>query len=88
MSVAITSSDMANTGFLQGDGALQAGVLDKRQAMDSFLAGIERRGYLMARIALRDPDAALDLVQDAMIKLVRNYSAKPAAEWQPLFFVS
>ena len=45
MSVAITSSDMANTGFLQGDGALQAGVLDKRQAMDSFLAGIERRGY-------------------------------------------
>ena len=40
MSVAITSTGMANTGFLQGDGALQAGVLDKRQAMDSFLAAI------------------------------------------------
>ncbi|MFT4590766.1 MAG: DNA-directed RNA polymerase specialized sigma24 family protein [Gammaproteobacteria bacterium] len=88
MTVTITSTGMENTGFLTGDGAVQEGVLDKRQAMDSFLAGIERRGYLMARIALRDPDAALDLVQDAMIKLVRNYSAKPAAEWQPLFFVS
>ena len=86
MSVTITSTGKANTGFLTGDGAVQEGVLDKRQAMDSFLASIERRGYQMARIALRDPDAALDLVQDAMIKLVRNYSAKPAAEWQPLFF--
>jgi len=42
--VTITSTGMENTGFLTGDGAVQEGVLDKRQAMDSFLAGIERRG--------------------------------------------
>jgi RNA polymerase sigma-70 factor (ECF subfamily) len=40
----------------------------------------------MAQIALRDPDDALDVVQDAMLKLARNYSAKPSAEWRPLFY--
>jgi len=54
--------------------------------MDAFLAGIERRAYQMARYAIGDPDEALDLVQDAMIKLVTSYSEKPEAEWQPLFF--
>jgi len=29
---------------------------------------------------------ALDIVQDAMISLVKNYSTKPDAEWKPLFF--
>jgi len=54
--------------------------------MDAFLAGIERRAFQMARIAIGDPDEALDLVQDSMIKLVQSYSAKPQTEWQPLFF--
>jgi RNA polymerase sigma-70 factor (ECF subfamily) len=40
----------------------------------------------MAQIALHDVDDALDVVQDAMLKLVRNYAAKPAAEWRPLFY--
>jgi RNA polymerase sigma-70 factor (ECF subfamily) len=40
----------------------------------------------MAQIALRDPDDALDAVQDAMLKLARNYASRPSAEWRPLFY--
>jgi RNA polymerase sigma-70 factor (ECF subfamily) len=35
--------------------------------------------------AVRDEDAALDIVQDAMLKLTENYSAKPAGELPMLF---
>lgn len=61
-------------------------ALDQTRELDKFLAEIERRAFRMAQIALRDADDALDVVQDAMLKLVRNYSAKPAAEWRPLFY--
>ena len=35
--------------------------------------------------AVRDEDVALDVVQDAMLKLTENYSAKPVAELPMLF---
>lgn len=35
--------------------------------------------------AVRDEDAALDIVQDAMLKLTENYSDKPAGELPMLF---
>jgi RNA polymerase sigma-70 factor, ECF subfamily len=35
--------------------------------------------------AVRDEDAALDIVQDAMLKLTENYSDKPADEFPMLF---
>lgn len=35
--------------------------------------------------AVRDEDAALDVVQDAMLKLTENYSDKPLAELPMLF---
>ncbi len=35
--------------------------------------------------AVRDDDAALDVVQDAMLKLTEKYAAKPAAELPMLF---
>lgn len=35
--------------------------------------------------AVRDEDAALDIVQDAMLKLTEKYADKPAAELPPLF---
>jgi RNA polymerase sigma-70 factor (ECF subfamily) len=40
----------------------------------------------MARLATRDTDEALDLVQDAMIRLVERYARKPESEWAPLFY--
>ena len=53
--------------------------------MSVFLAGVERRAYKQALFATRDEDSALDVVQDAMLKLTENYGGKPAAELPMLF---
>lgn len=55
-------------------------------SMDEFLQSIERRAFHMARIATGNRDDALDIVQEAMFKLVQKYSAKTASEWRPLFY--
>jgi RNA polymerase sigma-70 factor (ECF subfamily) len=60
-------------------------VLDQAQALEHFLASIERRAFRIARIALRNDDDALDAVQDAMLKLARNYARHPSEQWPPLF---
>jgi len=39
----------------------------------------------MARVATGDKEEALDIVQDAMIKLVSSYSNKTSNDWPPLF---
>jgi len=54
--------------------------------MEQFLKDIERRAFHMARMATGSRDDALDIVQDAMYKLVEKYSAKSADEWRPLFY--
>ena len=54
--------------------------------MNGFLAGVERRAFNLARFAVRDQEDALDIVQDSMLALVRNYGTRPRDEWQPLFY--
>jgi RNA polymerase sigma-70 factor (ECF subfamily) len=57
-----------------------------RRELDRFLADIERKAFRIAQVALRNEDDALDAVQDAMLQLVRAYSARPPEEWKPLFY--
>lgn len=56
-----------------------------RQQMSEFLAAIERRAFKHAAFAVRDDDAALDIVQDAMFRLAERYADRPAAELPLLF---
>ena len=56
------------------------------QELESFLQSVEQRAFRIARLALRDDQDALDALQDAMIKLSRRYSTRPAEEWTPLFY--
>ncbi len=57
-----------------------------RRAMDTFLAGVEKKAFVIARAQLKNHDDALDVVQDAMLRLVRGYANRPEEEWAPLFF--
>ena len=55
-------------------------------ALDGFLAGIEGRALIVAELATRDREEALDIVQDAMLAFARHYARKPETEWRPLFY--
>ena len=55
------------------------------QELSAFLAEVERRAFKQAMFAVRDEDAALDVVQDAMLKLTEKYATKPVAELPMLF---
>lgn len=70
-----------------GDGDGDADGKDA-QAMDieAFLRSVERRGFLMARLALGNEDDALDALQDTMMRLVQRYAKRPPGEWRPLFY--
>jgi RNA polymerase sigma-70 factor (ECF subfamily) len=46
---------------------------------------VERRAFKQALFAVRDDHTALDIVQDAMLKLAEKYGAKPAEELPLLF---
>lgn len=56
-----------------------------RPEISEFLAGVERRAFKQAVYAVRDDEAALDIVQDAMLKLIEKYADRPPAELAPLF---
>ncbi|MCZ2103783.1 MAG: RNA polymerase sigma factor [Comamonadaceae bacterium] len=55
------------------------------QELSDFLKGVERRAYKRTVYHVRDDEAALDIVQDSMLKLSVHYGDKPPAELPMLF---
>jgi RNA polymerase sigma-70 factor, ECF subfamily len=53
--------------------------------MSEFLASVERRAFKQAVYAVHDDEAALDIVQDAMLRLADKYNDRPGAELPLLF---
>ena len=80
-STAVKARFLLACAALQGFGVRMA----SRQELSDFLESVERRAFKQAVYAVRDDDAALDIVQDAMFKLAEKYADKPVAELPLLF---
>lgn len=68
-----------------GAAAPKSSVLATERELTSFLQGVEKRAFKRTAYAVRDDDAALDIVQDAMIRLAERYADRPADELPLLF---
>jgi RNA polymerase sigma-70 factor, ECF subfamily len=66
-------------------GAAAAAPLATDRELADFLQSVEKRAFKRAVYAVRNDDAALDIVQDAMIRLAEKYADRPAAELPLLF---
>ena len=55
------------------------------QELSDFLKGVERRAFKRTVYHVRDEEAALDIVQDSMLKLSVHYGDKPVNELPMLF---
>lgn len=55
------------------------------QELSDFLRDVERRAFKQTVYAVRDDHAALDIVQDAMLKLAEKYANNPVTEYPMLF---
>lgn len=53
--------------------------------LSDFLKSVEKRAFKRTAYTVREDDAALDIVQDAMIRLAEKYADRPAAEFPMLF---
>ena len=53
--------------------------------LSDFLKSVEKRAFKRTVYAVRSDDAALDIVQDAMIRLSEKYADRPPAELPLLF---
>ncbi|MEM9058439.1 MAG: hypothetical protein AAGD86_13240, partial [Pseudomonadota bacterium] len=74
-----TAADTTGMALLMPDGCRatdrtadsEEGALQKSAELDRFLEGVERRAFRIALFGVRNPDDALDVVQDAMMQLAR-----------------
>ncbi len=53
--------------------------------LSDFLKSVERRAFKRSAYHVRNDDAALDIVQDSMMKLAQHYGDRPVAELHPIF---
>lgn len=59
--------------------------LASEQELSDFLKTAGKRAFKRVMYSVRDEDAALDVVQDTMIRLAERYADRPAAELPLLF---
>jgi RNA polymerase sigma-70 factor, ECF subfamily len=59
--------------------------LATQKELSDFLASVERRAFKQCVFAVQEEQAALDIVQDSMMKLAEKYSVRPPAELPLLF---
>lgn len=81
---ATLAHQMAHLLFVTGEA--KELCLDDTRSLDRFLASVEKRAFQIARLAVRDAEDALDIVQDAMLQLARRYGQRPSEQWKPLFY--
>ena len=60
-------------------------TLNRHTSMNGFLQDVERRALRMAELSVGNREDALELVQEAMLGLVRRYADRAGEEWKPLF---
>jgi len=72
----------AKPGMTPGD---PENPLASRKELSDFLASVERRAFKQCVYAVQDEEAALDIVQDSMMKLAEKYADRPATEIPLLF---
>src|SRR5512138_559937 len=61
------------------------GSLATERELSDFLQSVEKRAFKRTVYHVRDEEAALDIVQDSMMKLAEHYADKPANELPMLF---
>ncbi len=62
-----------------------ANAMATPRELSDFLAQSERRAFKQTAYAVRDDHAALDIVQDAMMRLAEKYGMRQAEEFPMLF---
>ena len=60
-------------------------LLASEQELSDFLKSVDKRAFKRTVYHVRDEEAALDIVQDSMIKLAEHYGDKPVNELPMLF---
>ncbi len=55
------------------------------QELSGFLKSVKRRAFKRAAYQVRDEEAALDIVQESMMRLAQHYGDRPLAEMPHLF---
>ena len=72
-------------GTIDAASAADAPARESPGSLEQFLDGIAARAFRFAEAGLRHRDDAMDVVQDAMLKML-GYRDRPASEWTPLFW--
>ena len=83
--MALSGMPSAGTLIIRRSDPTSESTLASQSELSAFLAEVERRAFKQALFAVRDEDAALDIVQDAMLKLAEKYADRPPGELPMLF---